>query len=42
MVDMVDKNTNDSDSINYNIMSLRENTLIVTEDFFRSRNVIDI
>ena len=36
---LVDINTNDPDSTKYRIKFLRVNTMIVTNEFFRSRNV---
>ena len=42
MVELVDINTNDPDSTNYSIKFLRGNTMLVTKDFLKSRNVPDI
>ena len=39
MVDLVNINTNDSDSIKYIIKILRGKTIIVSKDFFKSRDV---
>ena len=39
MVDLVEVNTNDPDSIKYIINLLRVNTMIVTKEFLKSRNV---
>ena len=42
MVDLVGINTNDPDSTKYIINFLKGNTMIVTKEFFNSRNVPDI
>ena len=42
MVDLVDVNKNDPDIIKYNIKFLRENIIIITKEFLKSRNVPDI
>ena len=42
MVYMVDINTNDPYSIKYIIKFLRGNTMVVTKEFLKSRNVPDI
>ena len=42
MVELVDINTNDPDRIKYIIKFLIGNTMIVTKEFFKPRNVIDI
>ena len=42
MVDLVDINTNYPDITYYIIKFLRENTMIVTKGFLKSRNVQDI
>ena len=42
MVDLVDINTNDPDRSKYSIKLLRGNTIIVTKEFLKSRNVPDI
>ena len=42
MVELEDVNTNDPDYIKYSIMSLIENTIVLTQDFLGSRNVPDI
>ena len=42
MVEMVDVNTNDLDSIKYIIDLLRGNKMIVTKEFIKSRYVPDI
>ena len=39
---MVDINTNDTDRTKYRIQLLREQTMIVTKDFLRSKSVPDI
>ena len=41
MADLVDVNTNDPDSIKYINKLLRGNTMVVTKDFLKSRNVPD-
>ena len=42
MVELVDVNTNDLDSIKYIIKILIVNTMVVTKEFPKSRNVSDI
>ena len=42
MVELVDINSNVSDSIKYSIKFLIGNTIIVTKDFLKSGNVPDI
>ena len=42
MVELVDVNKNDPDSIKYIIKFLRVNTIVVTKKFLNSRNVPDI
>ena len=42
MADLVDINTNDPDSTKYSIQLLRGNTMIVTKEFLKSNNVLDI
>ena len=42
MVELVDINTNDLDSTKYIIKFLKVNTMIVTKEFLKSRNVPDI
>ena len=42
MVELEDVNTNDPDYIKYSIMSLIENTIVLTQDLLGSRNVPDI
>ena len=42
MVNMVDVNTNNPDSINYSIKLLRVNAMLVTKDFLKSSNATDI
>ena len=42
MVDLVDVNTNDPDSIKYIIKCLIVHTMLVTNEFLKSRNVSDI
>ena len=42
MVDLVDINTNDTDSINYIIKFLRGHKMISTKEFLKSRNMPDI
>ena len=39
MVDLVDVNTNDPDSIKYIIKFLRGDTMVVTKELLKSRNV---
>ena len=41
MAVLVDVNTNDPDSIKYINKLLRGNTMVVTKDFLKSRNVPD-
>ena len=42
MVDLVDINTNDTDSTKYNIKLLRGKIMIVTRELIKSSNVADI
>ena len=42
MVDLVDVNTNDPDSIKYIINTLRGNAMLATKQFLKSKNVPDI
>ena len=42
LVELVDVNTNNPDSIQYRIMLLRGNARIFTKDFLKSRDVPDI
>ena len=42
MVELVNKNTTDTDSTKYSINFLRENTIVLTKEFLKSRNVPDI
>ena len=42
MVDLVDVNTNDLDSIKFIIKLLMVNTMVVTKELLKSRNVSDI
>ena len=42
MVDLVDLNNNDLDSIKYMIRFLRVNTMLVTKEFLNSMNLPDI
>ena len=42
MVDLVDVNTNDPDKIKYIIKFLRVNKMVVTQEFLKSSNVLDI
>ena len=42
MVELVDINTNDTDSTEYIIELLRVNTMIVTKELPKSRNMPDI
>ena len=42
MMERVDINTNNNDSIKYSIKFLRGNTMIVTKEFLKSRNLPDI
>ena len=41
MAEMVDINNNDTDRTKYSIYVLRGNTIIVTTDFLKSRNMPD-
>ena len=42
MVDLIDINTNDPDSIKCRIKFLRVNTMVFTKEFLKSMNVTDI
>ena len=42
MVELLDVNKNDPDSINYIIKFLRGNRMVVTKEFLKSSNVPDI
>ena len=42
MVDLVDVNTNDPDTIKYIIKFLRLNTMVITKELLKSMNVPDI